>query len=89
MAFAVEYDETTDPEQVLLLRPVAVMKRPQLVANPVEETGLGSHANSLPTPIDALISQCSITYKGLRREQSTYATKLSLFAGGKNRASVG
>jgi hypothetical protein len=46
VALAVEQDEAAQPEQVLLLRAVAVVQRAQLVAHLVEQPGSGFHAGS-------------------------------------------
>jgi hypothetical protein len=84
MTLAVEENEAPGPEQVLLLGSVTVVERSKLAADLVEETGLGVHANLLPAPIDALISWCSITNKGLRGAQSSYAVESSQFVRRKN-----
>ena len=88
MTLAVEQDEAADPEQVLLLGAVAVMQSAEVVANPVEEAGLGVHANILPVPIDARKRRWSSTPKGLRAEQPPYVAAMRHFSGDYHRNSA-
>ena len=64
------------------------MKSAEVVANPVEEAGLGVNACILPVPIDARKRRWSSTPKGLRTEQPAYVAGMRHFSGDHRRNSA-